>query len=68
MDENSKITKTKQLKECEAERNLYFEECGRLNAVIRQLRSEIDNLRQFGSVKPDFSNLEQQLSYFDEIK
>jgi hypothetical protein len=34
-DENNKTTKTRLLKECEAERNLYHEECGRLNAVIR---------------------------------
>ncbi len=44
-EENNKSTKTRLLKECELERNLYHEECGRLNTVIKQLRAEIDNLR-----------------------
>ena len=44
-DENNKTTKTRQLKECEAERNIYFEECNRLNVIIRQLRAEVDNLK-----------------------
>ena len=68
-DENNKSTKIRQLKECEAERNIYFEECARLNAVVRQLRSDIDNLRQFGGARTEFNILEQQkLSYLDEIK
>jgi len=35
MEENNKNTKIRLLKECEAERNLYFEECSHLKAEIK---------------------------------
>lgn len=54
-DEDNKSTKIRMLKDCEAERNLYHEECGRLNLMVKQLRNDIDNLKLSGG-ETNFSN------------